>query len=113
MQGMGWDAGDGVRCRRGRSPFGFPSPFWFSRSAGTQLGVAVAGRFWGGNPSFPQPPARAQPRRSEPRCRQPSQTRIPDIVLSFLCSQEIHISWEVEVSPGSSGAAEGCQGTAS
>lgn len=42
---------------------------------------------------------------------QPSQTQIPDIVLSFPCSQEIHISWEVEVSPGSSGVAEGCQGT--
>lgn len=33
---------------------------------------------------------------------QPSQTQIPDIFFSFLCSQEIHFSWEVKVSRGSS-----------
>lgn len=65
--------------------------------AGTQMGVAMVGCFWGGNPSFWQPSA---PHAMQ--CRQPSQTRIPDIFFSFLCSQEIHISWEVKVSPGSS-----------
>lgn len=95
MQGWSWDAAEGEVGSHLLHLLTPTTPTQSHPPAGLSWGWP-GGEFWGGIPPFG---AERSPHAAAPR---PSQRQIPDIFFSFLCSQEIHFSWEVKVSPSSS-----------